>query len=525
MTARERSLGFLLAVLLPCSLSLPANAAEPFRLAADDVVVFMGSANMLHLQQAGYLETILTLSQTTGGTRFRDLSWEADTVYRQGTVIERWRPDGFGGRTDQFKRIGTTVAIAQFGQLESMAGPDHLERFVKSYNQLIDELGTQARLLVLVTPTPFERPANPLVPDLSRHNPSLALYVKAIRAIADEHELVFVDLFSQARSGLTENGMHVRPAAQQQLARQIAGQLGLPLPPAKEMEPLRQAVIEKHRLWYDYWRPANWKLLYGDDSRRQFTRGGENHVPFREEWAKLLPLIRAAEHRIGQIAQGKEDPGQNRPQPEKLHADPDASLRDELAAFSVPDGFKVNLFASEADGLTSPLNIRWDPAGRMYVTVTTTYPHVFPGDVPNDKIILLEDRDDDGRADRSTVFADGLNIPTGLEWGEGGIYVGQNTELLFLEDTDGDGRSDRRRVVLGGFGNGDTHQTINSFTWSPAGELFFGQGDGCESRVETPWGASNLFQAGFYRFRPRRLQLHPLLDENMGPGNPWGVAF
>jgi putative heme-binding domain-containing protein len=161
----------------------------------------------------------------------------------------------------------------------------------------------------------------------------------------------------------------------------------------------------------------------------------------------------------------------------------------------------------------------------MYVTVTTTYPHVFPGDVPNDKIIVLEDRDGDGRADRSTVFADGLNIPTGLEWGEGGIYVGQNTELLFLEDTDGDGRSDRRRVVLGGFGNGDTHQTINSFTWSPAGELFFGQGDGCESRVETPWGASNLFQAGFYRFRPRRLQLHPLLDENMGPGNPWGVAF
>ena len=91
MTARERSLGFLLAVLLPCSLSFPAAAAEPFRLAADDVVVFMGSANMLHLQQAGYLETILTQSQPTGGTRFRDLSWEADTVFRQGSVIERWR--------------------------------------------------------------------------------------------------------------------------------------------------------------------------------------------------------------------------------------------------------------------------------------------------------------------------------------------------------------------------------------------------------------------------------------------------
>lgn len=74
----------------------------------------------------------------------------------------------------------------------------------------------------------------------------------------------------------------------------------------------------------------------------------------------------------------------------------------------------------------------------MYVTVTTTYPHVFPGDLPNDKIIMLEDANDDGVADKSTVFADGLNIPTGLEWGDGGVYVGQNTELVFLQDTDGD---------------------------------------------------------------------------------------
>ena len=161
----------------------------------------------------------------------------------------------------------------------------------------------------------------------------------------------------------------------------------------------------------------------------------------------------------------------------------------------------------------------------MYVTVTTTYPHVFPGDLPNDKIIMLEDADGDGVADKSTVFADGLNIPTGIEWGDGGLYVGQNTELLFLKDTDGDNVADERRVLLSGFGNGDSHQTINSFVWSPDGELYFGQGDGCESRVETPWGSGNLFQAGFYRLRPRRLQLHPLLDDFMGPGNPWGVAF
>ena len=526
MTAHSWFHGLLLAALLPWHFAVPVNAVEPFQLAADDVVVFLGGTNMLHLQQAGYLEAILTRSQAaTAGTRFRDLSWEADTVFRQGTVIERWRKDGFGSRAEQLQRVETTVVIVQFGQLESMAGPDHIDRFVKAYQQLIDQFQAHARLVVLVTPTRFERSPNPLVPDLTRHNASLALYIKAIRQIAKERDLGLVDLYSGGSSSLTDNGMHITAAAQQQVARQIASQLGVALPGEKEIEPLRLAVMEKHRLWYDYWRPANWKLLFGDDSRRQFTRGGENWVPFREEWKFLHSKIALAEDRIWKIARGDADPGPDGPGPEKLHADPSADVEKELASFRVPDGFKVNLFASEKEGLTSPLNLRWDPAGRMYVTVTTTYPHVFPGRLPNDKVILLEDRDDDGRADRSTVFAEGLNIPTGLEWGEGGLYVGQNTELLFLEDTDRDGQADRRRVLLGGFGNGDSHQTINSFVWSPAGELFFGQGDGCESRVETPWGARNLFQAGFYRFRPRRLQLDPLLDDFMGPGNPWGVVF
>jgi len=161
----------------------------------------------------------------------------------------------------------------------------------------------------------------------------------------------------------------------------------------------------------------------------------------------------------------------------------------------------------------------------MYVTVTTTYPHVFPGDLPNDKIIVLEDADNDGRADKSTVFAEGLNIPTGIELGEGGVYVGQGTELLFLQDTDGDRQADKRKVLLSGFGSGDTHQTINSFVWGPGGELYIGQGDGIESRVETPWGASNLFRSGFYRLRPKRLQLLPFLEDHTGVGNPWGVVF
>ena len=197
---------------------------------------------------------------------------------------------------------------------------------------------------------------------------------------------------------------------------------------------------------------------------------------------------------------------------------PAVSPAEELKEFQPADGFAVNLFASEKLGVENPLTMRWDAEGRMYVACTWTYPHLKPGEIPNDKIILLTDTDGDGQADRSTVFADGLNIPTVyFETANGGVYVGQSTDLLFLRDTDGDGMADERKLVLSGFGTGDTHQAMNSFTWSPDGELFFCQGDGIESRVETPWGVLSLYQAGVYRLRPGRLELHGLLDDFMGP--------
>src|SRR5205814_4753658 len=110
----------------------------------------------------------------------------------------------------------------------------------------------------------------------------------------------------------------------------------------------------------------------------------------------------------------------------------------ELASFQVADGFEVKLFASEADGVLKPIQVRFDARGRLWVIGSTVYPQIEPGQVPNDKVLILEDTDGDGRCDKTTVFADGLMIPTGIELGDGGIYVGQGTELLFLKSTSGD---------------------------------------------------------------------------------------
>ena len=201
--------------------------------------------------------------------------------------------------------------------------------------------------------------------------------------------------------------------------------------------------------------------------------------------------------------------------------DPEA----ELASFKILDGFEVSLFASEKDGISKPIQMRWDPQGRLYVMCSVSYPQIKPGEVADDKIIILEDSDGDGKADKSTVFASGLYMPMGIEFGDGGLYVGQGAELLHYKDTDGDGKADEKRVVLRGFGTGDTHQDINNFTWSPGGELFFCQGLHAFSRVETPYGVEKLMSAGVWRLRPRTQHLDGFLGYNMGPQNPWGLVF
>src|SRR5213596_3293468 len=197
----------------------------------------------------------------------------------------------------------------------------------------------------------------------------------------------------------------------------------------------------------------------------------------------------------------------------------------ELASLQVADGFAVNLFASEKDGVIKPIQMRFDARGRLWVIGSTVYPQLEPGQVPNDKLLILEDTNGDGRCDKTTVFADGLMIPTGIELGDGGAYIGHGTELLFLKDTDGDDKADERGVVLRGFGTGDNHQNINSFLFGPGGELWFSQGLHIRSQVETPWGIMRLEQAGIWRLRPRLLKLEGFYGSEHEPQNPWGFVF
>ena len=196
--------------------------------------------------------------------------------------------------------------------------------------------------------------------------------------------------------------------------------------------------------------------------------------------------------------------------------DPDPAVQQ--AALRVAEGFEVNLFATDPM-IDPPIAMAWDERGRLWVATSTSYPQPIPGQAVNDKIFMLEDTDADGQADRSTVFADGLLTPTGILFGDDGVYVANSTEILHLRDTDGDGRADARRVVLAGFGADDTHHLIHTFRWGPDGLFYLNQSVYIYSHIETPWGVRRLRGGGIWQFNPATLQLDVFAR---GLWNAWG---
>lgn len=202
----------------------------------------------------------------------------------------------------------------------------------------------------------------------------------------------------------------------------------------------------------------------------------------------------------------------------------DNSVEAELKSFQIDDRYSVSLFADESLGIANPVCFEWDANDRLWVLCTWAYPQLKPDAKPNDKLFILEDTDQDGRADKASTFVDGLNMPTGFALGHGGVYIGEGHDLIHVKDTDGDGKADRRELLFTGFGTGDTHQNINSFAWTPGGELLFCQGLHCFSHVQTPWGNVHLEEHGSWRLRPLRRQLNSF-RRTSGGGNPWGYAF
>ncbi len=195
------------------------------------------------------------------------------------------------------------------------------------------------------------------------------------------------------------------------------------------------------------------------------------------------------------------------------------SPKDSLDYTQVPVGWKLELFASEPE-IINPIAMAWDERGRLWVAETTDYPNEVRENGGNDKIKILEDTNGDGRCDKVTVFAEGLNIPTSLTFANGGIIVAQAPHFLFLKDTDGDDKADVNTVLFSGWGTKDTHAGpsnlrygFDNWIWGAVGYSSFNGEVG---------GKAQRFGSGIYRFKPDGSEIEFVAQFN---NNTWGLGF
>ena len=198
---------------------------------------------------------------------------------------------------------------------------------------------------------------------------------------------------------------------------------------------------------------------------------------------------------------------------------PPLSPAEAMRRMTLPEGFHADLVESEPD-IVNPVAMTFDELGRIWITESLEYPRRAPGP-GRDRVKVLEDTDNDGKADKFTVFADGLNIPSGIAVGHGGVWVANAPDILFLQDTDHDGKADRTEVVVTGFGRADTHELPNSLTWGPDGWLYGWNGVFNPGHV-VQRGKTFDFTCAIFRIHPRTREFELFCE---GTSNPWGIAW
>ena len=447
-----------------------------------------------------------------------------------------------------FLKADTIVAF--FGYNESFDGPARVSNFEAELNAWVQHSlskaynGKTAPRIVLVSPIAYENQSSKRdLPNGEKENENLALYTAAIASVAKKHQLTFIDLFAptkalytKAQNPFTTGGFIPNEDGYKTIAGLLADGLYGTASKASKADPelVRAAVKQKDWFWNN-----DYNLLNGVHSHGQrYNPFGPQNYP--DEVKKTREMAALRDLLIRDIATGKKkdlvvDDSKTHPLPpvptnyqpsvkngsEKI-LDGDEAVK----SLTVPDGYKVDLFASEKEfpNLANPLQISFDDKGRLWVAVAPTYPHYRPGDsMPNDKLLIYEDTDGDGKADKETVFADHLHLPIGFEFAPEGVYVSQEPNLVLLRDLNGDDRMDSAEIILGGFDTHDTHHAISAYSADPSGAFMLCEGVFLHSNVETPYGPVRCVDGGFLRFSPQRGHLERTAQLSIP--NPWGVTF
>ena len=304
-------------------------------------------------------------------------------------------------------------------------------------------------------------------------------------------------------------------------------------------------------MWHSRYRTVDGYNVYGGRSALAYEpdKGGfisdreapapriSNYKIMQEEMAVRDVMTANRDQKVWAAAQGRDFTvdDSNVPRIEKVETNHPGDLPDKMHTFlsgeeaiqhmKVPAGCKVNLFASEEQfpELIKPVQMAWDTKGRLWVAAWRSYPERTPSDAIGDSILIFEDTNGDGKADKCTHFIDNLNCPTGFQFYKDGILLMQAPNLWLVRDTNGDSKADSMERVLMGMDSADSHHTTNAMTLDPGGAVYLSDGVFHRTQVETTQGPVRNLDAAIYRFEPRTSKFETYIS--YGFANPHGKVF
>jgi mono/diheme cytochrome c family protein/lysophospholipase L1-like esterase/glucose/arabinose dehydrogenase len=514
----------------------------------DDTVCLIGNALADRMQHDGWVETVIQSKMAGKNLSFRNLAVAGDTV------TSRPRSKGVPSPDDYLATCKADVIFVFFGYNESFGGEAKLSQFKGDLAKMVEKHqaakynGETAPRIVLFSPIAHEDLKDPLLPDGKTNNANLALYTEAIKQVATEKNVAFVDLFNpskalyaKAKTPLTLNGVHLLPDGNRQIGEVIASALaGQTVTASTNLEPLRQAVLDKDWHWHNRFRATDENDIWGSRSGLRFVGKQSNAEVLQHELVMLDVMTANRDPRIHALAQGKDlkVDDSNVPKPLEVISNIGRggknsgkvgnanylSAEESLKKIKVQEGFEVNLFADESKfpALINPVQLQVDTKGRLWAACWATYPKWEPLKEMNDSLLILPDENRDGVADKAIEFAK-VHNPLGFAFWGGGVIVVSQPDILFLKDTNGDDKADLRIVLLQATGSADTHHAANNFIIGPDGGLYWQSGIFLQHNYEHPWGPSLASTAsGMYRFCPRR---HTIQFIAANSPNPHGTSF
>ena len=529
------------------TLILPLQAQ--IELKPGDHIAILGNALPDRSQHYGWLETMLTQANADKDLIFRNLAFSGDEV-------QTWhRIDGFGSRDEWLAKVKADVIFAFYGFNESFKGYEGIDAFKKNVTKFIEDTkkanysGKGSPRIVLFSPIALEKLADPNLPPVDDRNTNIQNYVAAMNEVAAAQQVTFVDLFAPSQKAYgkepsTLNGLYLNEKGDKAVA--AAAFKGLTGKDAPEVnEKLRKAVTDKNWEWYQRYRTVDGYNVYGGRSGLAYAPGiggfkqneqnpekpyVSNFQTMKQEMAQRDQKTASRDLRVHAIAKGGDlevkddnlppvekvatnmpDPKEGKEfnkvpmsgmkfTPEGLVAFPDA--KEAMKDITVHSGMKLTLFADEKEfpALVNPVQMAWDTKGRLWVAAWLNYPERTPTSKKGDSLLIFEDTNGDGHADKMTEFVDDLNCPTGFQIYKNGVIVMQSPSLVYIEDTDGDDKGDKRTRILTGLCAADSHHETCYLAYDNGGAIYPSDGVFHRTQVETPYGVVRNTNGSIYRY-------------------------